>query len=56
MMLAEAVSGFGRTAFALEWFRGRGLHHSPEGNAWLEYGGNTAHLPDANPRVVRAQE
>jgi len=42
------VSGFGRTAFALERFRGRGLRHSPEGDAWREYGGNTARLPDAN--------
>ena len=42
------VSGFGRTAFILEWLRGRGLRHSPEGDAWREYGGNTAQLPDAN--------
>jgi len=56
MTQAEAISGFGRTAFALERFRGRGLHHSPEGDAWREYGGNTAHLPDANLRANGAQE
>lgn len=42
------VSGFGRTAFALEWFRGKGLRESPEGDAWWEYSRTTADLPDAN--------
>jgi len=49
---AEAVSGFGRTAFGLQWFWGRGLRHSPGDDAWREYGRNTAHLPDAKLREV----
>jgi len=36
-----------RTAFGPKRYRRRGLHHAQEGDAWREYGGNTAHLPDA---------
>ena len=43
----------GRTALEQMWFRGGGLRHAWEGDAWREYGGNTAHLPDANLRAFR---
>lgn len=44
---AEVVSGSGCTTFSLEWFQGRGICHTREGDAWREYGKNTAHLPDS---------
>ena len=42
-----AVSGIGRTALALGQFLGEGLRHTPEPDAWREYDGKTAELPDA---------
>jgi len=52
----EAVSGFGRTAFGLKWYRRRGLCHAREGDAWWEYGGKTAEVPDAKVRAARRWE
>jgi len=47
------VFGFRRTTFEQKAVSGEGLRHSREGDAWREYGGKTAHLPDANHRHVR---
>ena len=54
--MGVAVFSFRCTAFTLEWFRGRGLCHSAEGDAWQEYDGNTAHLPDTNLHAVGVWE
>lgn len=52
----RAVSGFWRTALVPGRFWGEGLRHTRELDAWREYGGNTAHLPDAKLRAVRGWE
>jgi len=53
---ARVVNGFGHTALAPGWFWREGLHHTRELDVWREYGGNTAHLPDAKLRAVRGWE
>lgn len=44
------------TALEKGWFLGGGLHDAWEGDAWREYGGNTAHLLDANLRALGVWE
>ena len=46
------VSSFGHTTFEQKAVLGEGLRHSRQSDAWREYGGKTAHLPDANCRQV----
>lgn len=50
----RAVFGLWRTAFAPGRYWGGGLRHSWEGDAWQEYDGKTANLPDTNPRQLGA--